>query len=457
MSLLLKALQRASRSREASVAGMARGPGRGGESGRATSRDADPAAKSLTTSLFARAGAAPDLSEAASAAAVDAVALRGGADGGGALEWVRDNPVYGFAIAVLAFLVLYFAYVYVAINHPGLLTGGSPGFQAPPAPTTRPIERNPVAPDATTGTAGSVASAPPPPPMPALTLPSHSEAGGGAPAQLTMAPPLGTLPPLQREPARETTPLPVADPGTGTVVPSTPTREPARPGATPSRAEIAPAQTPRRRAGQSGMEDQVSVQTSDASGVVALRLTEGYDSLQRGEVSRALALYQSVLERDRRNVDALLGAASAYWRKGDSEKASEHYYRVLELEPQNAAAQAGLIGMVGRVDPLASETRLKQLISREPSGFLYASLGNLHAEQNQWAAAQQAYFQAFQMEPSNPDYAFNLAVGLEHLGQRGIAAGYYRQALELARLRGHAGFDQVQVAGRLARLEATGR
>jgi hypothetical protein len=61
------------------------------------------------------------------------------------------------------------------------------------------------------------------------------------------------------------------------------------------------------------------------------------------------------------------------------------------------------------------------------------------------------------MEPSNPDYAFNLAVGLEHLGQRGIAAGYYRQALELARLRGHAGFDQVQVAGRLARLEATGR
>ena len=28
-----------------------------------------------------------------------------------------------FAIAVLAFLVLYFAYVYVAINHPGLLTG----------------------------------------------------------------------------------------------------------------------------------------------------------------------------------------------------------------------------------------------------------------------------------------------------------------------------------------------
>lgn len=457
MSLLLKALQRASRSREASVAGMARGPGRAADGARATSRDADLAAKALTTSLFARAGTAPDLSEAASAAAVDAVALRGSGDGGGSLEWVRDNPVYGFAIAVLAFLALYFAYVYVAINHPGLLTGGSPGFQASPAPTTRPIERSPVATDATPGSAGSVASAPPPPPMPALTLPSRGEAGEGAPAQLTMAPPLATLPPLQRGPARETTPFPVADPGGGTTAPSTAPREPTRPGATPPRAEIVPAQTTRRSTGQTGMEDQVSVQTSDASGVVALRLTEGYDSLQRGEVSRALTLYQSVLERDRRNVDALLGIASAYWRKGDSEKASEHFYRVLELEPQNAAAQAGLIGMVGRVDPLASETRLKQLIAREPSGFLYASLGNLHAEQNQWAAAQQAYFHAFQIEPSNPDYAFNLAVGLEHLGQRGIAAGYYRQALDLARLRGHAGFDQARVAARLARQEPVGQ
>jgi tetratricopeptide (TPR) repeat protein len=453
VSLLLKALQRASRSREASVAGAGRGAGRAGDVGRATSREADVAARALTTSLFARAGTAPDLSEAASAAAVDAAALRGGADGGGALEWVRDNPVYGFAIAVLAFLVLYFAYVYVAINHPGLLTGGSSRSQVLPAPATRPIERSPVTADASAGDIG-VGSAAPPPPMPALGLPSRGEAGEAAQSQLTMAPPLATLPPVRSGPAGEFPPLPAA----GATTPATTPRETARPvTAAPSRAEAAPAPTPRRTRAQTGMEDQVSVQTSDASGVVALRLSEGYDSLQRGEVSRALALYQSVLERDRRNVDALLGIASAHWSNGDSEKASEHYYRVLELEPQNAAAQAGLINMVGQADPLASETRLKQLIAREPSGFLYSALGNLHAEQKQWSAAQQAYFQAFQMEPSNPDYAFNLAVGLEHLGQRGIAAGYYRQALDLARVRGHATFDQARVAGRLATLEAAGR
>ena len=41
-------------------------------------------------------------------------------------------------------------------------------------------------------------------------------------------------------------------------------------------------------------------------------------------------------------------------------------------------------------------------------------LGNLYADQSQWAPAQQAYFQAHHLEPDNPDYAYNLAVGLDH-------------------------------------------
>lgn len=188
--------------------------------------------------------------------------------------------------------------------------------------------------------------------------------------------------------------------------------------------------------------------------MISQQVGDAYASLQRGDAARAQSLYESVLAKDHRNVDSLLGLAATAWRQGNSEKASDYYYRVLELEPQNAAAQAGLIGIAGRVDPLASETRLKQLIAREPSGFLYAALGHVHAEQNQWAAAQQAYFQAFQMEPTNPDYAFNLAVGLEHLGQQPLAVGYYRQALDLARARGFAGFDRKQVVARLGKLGA---
>jgi tetratricopeptide (TPR) repeat protein len=128
---------------------------------------------------------------------------------------------------------------------------------------------------------------------------------------------------------------------------------------------------------------------------------------------------------------------------------------VLEQDPRNAYAQAGLLNIGGRADPIAAEARLKQLIAREPSAFLYFTLGNLYSEQSQWAAAQGAYFQAHTLAPDNPDYAFNLAVGLEHLSQPKLALDYYRRALALAQTRGHAQFDSTRVENRIRSLEQT--
>jgi len=202
------------------------------------------------------------------------------------------------------------------------------------------------------------------------------------------------------------------------------------------------------------LQEGVRVRPTDAGEVTQARLTEAYDALQRHDLGRARTLYESVIAADDRNIDGILGLAATLWQQGQADRASDQYYRVLQLDPQNAAAQAGLIGLSGQVDPVASETRLKQLISREPSALLYASLGHLYASQSQWSNAQQAYFQAHQIEPSNPDYAYNLAVGLEHMGQRGIAVGYYRKALDLARSRGRAGFDVARVTARVAKLSA---
>jgi tetratricopeptide (TPR) repeat protein len=113
-----------------------------------------------------------------------------------------------------------------------------------------------------------------------------------------------------------------------------------------------------------------------------------------------------------------------------------------------------LIAAFGRGDPLSAETRLKQLIVRDPSAYLYFTLGNLYADQSLWAQAQQAYFQAHHLEPGNPDYAYNLAVGLEHLGQARLALGFYRRALVLASARGHANFSRAQAEDRIVRLGA---
>jgi tetratricopeptide (TPR) repeat protein len=211
--------------------------------------------------------------------------------------------------------------------------------------------------------------------------------------------------------------------------------------------------------------ETVVIKTNEAKGISVRRqpatvepvdptLMQAYQALQQGDLAQARSLYQQVLLAEPRSIDALLGLGAISWKESRIEEAGQRYQRVLELEPRNPYAQAGLIAIIGGADPQASESRLRQLIAREPSAFLYFTLGNLYADQGQWPGAEQAYFQAFQLQPDNPDYAFNLAVGLEHIGQIRPALDYYRKALDLSFRKGRANFDQNLVIQRVGQLSA---
>ena len=206
-----------------------------------------------------------------------------------------------------------------------------------------------------------------------------------------------------------------------------------------------------RSAGPAGT-NQDSAGTPPTVASITPDLTRAYEALLAGDSAQARTLYLQVLDADPRNIDALLGLGAIASKEVRVEEAVGYYQRVLELEPRNVYAQAGLIAIMGGADPAASETRLRQLIAREPSAFLYFTLGNLYAGQGQWPGAQQAYFQAYQSQPDNPDYAFNLAVGLEHLGQTRQALDYYRKALDLSFRKGRANFDQNLVIQRVGQL-----
>jgi tetratricopeptide (TPR) repeat protein len=134
------------------------------------------------------------------------------------------------------------------------------------------------------------------------------------------------------------------------------------------------------------------------------------------------------------NRDALLGLAGVEARSGRYAIAEALYLRVLQADPRDAHAQAGLIGLRGgRVDPVAAESRVKSLLAAEPgAAVLHFTLGNQLAQQGRWPEAQQEFFKAFAAEPGNPDFAYNLAVSLEHLRQPRLALDYYQRALELS-------------------------
>ena len=103
-------------------------------------------------------------------------------------------------------------------------------------------------------------------------------------------------------------------------------------------------------------------------------------------------------------------------------------------------------------DPAQTEARLRQAVERNPeSGPALFALGNLYARQGRWQDAQHHYFRAYTSVPSNADYAFNLAVGLDRLNQAPLALSYYQKALALA-ASGTVSFDRAAAQRRVREL-----
>jgi tetratricopeptide (TPR) repeat protein len=182
-------------------------------------------------------------------------------------------------------------------------------------------------------------------------------------------------------------------------------------------------------------------------------IERAYGAYQRGELDSAREEYQKILARESTHRDALLGLAAIDMRTRNFDTAEMRYLRLLEMDPRDSHAHAGLIALNGSTDPVQSESRIKSLIASQPDAtHLYFSLGNQYAVQSRWREAQDAYFKAFSADPDNPDFAYNLAVSLDHLRQGSLAAEYYRRAVNLAAQR-PAAFERARAERRARELD----
>lgn len=183
-------------------------------------------------------------------------------------------------------------------------------------------------------------------------------------------------------------------------------------------------------------------------------LLSAYQAFNRGEDASAQQQYRQVLQRDVSNVDALLGMAAIAQRQGRDTDAVGWYQKVLEIEPRNTIAQSAILSSQANADVVGAESRIKSMLALQPDGAnLHAALGNLYAAQNQWPAAQEAYFNASRFAPNNADYAFNLAISLDQLGKSNLALKQYERALELLNKFGAASPDRAQLEARIRALQ----
>ena len=107
---------------------------------------------------------------------------------------------------------------------------------------------------------------------------------------------------------------------------------------------------------------------------------------------------------------------------------------------------------VANFSPVQAESQLKLMLRDEPdSPHLNFALGNIFGAQNRWQEAQGMYFAALENNPHDPNYAYNLAVSLEHIAKPKAAITYYERALSNF-TNGLATFNREVVTARLEML-----
>lgn len=190
------------------------------------------------------------------------------------------------------------------------------------------------------------------------------------------------------------------------------------------------------------------------AGTVDPLLNNAYLAYSSGNPDAAQQLYREMLDKDARSIDALLGLAVIAQQRGEGMLAVQYYSRTLALDPRNALANAGMSELTADD---SDESRLKTLLNeQQDSAVLHFALGNRNAEQSRWGEAQQAYFNAYTLEPGNIEFTFNLAVSLDHLGQSKLATQYYQRALQLDQPGGdkesNPRFDHAQTEQRVLEL-----
>ncbi len=186
-------------------------------------------------------------------------------------------------------------------------------------------------------------------------------------------------------------------------------------------------------------------------------LTVAYQAYQSGDFLTAKSAYQKVLNRRSDSRDARLGIAAIAVMEGNYDTAYRHYIYLLQQNPKDQVVNAALFNLQGNANGGVNESQLKLLLDQNPdSPQVHFSLGSFYAGQSRWPEAQQAFFNAYSGDKDNADYAYNLAVSLDQLGQVKPAASYYRTALKLAD-RTTVSFNTSKVLARIQKLSGKTR
>ncbi|MFT7685388.1 MAG: tetratricopeptide (TPR) repeat protein [Candidatus Azotimanducaceae bacterium] len=184
----------------------------------------------------------------------------------------------------------------------------------------------------------------------------------------------------------------------------------------------------------------------------------GFNAYQLGDFELARREYEKALALAPLDRDALLGGAALASVEGRWQDAIRLYQARLAEVPTDEFARAGLLSLASldSEDPSLKRDINLMLGEFPDAAHLHFIKGAIHAASREWGAAQKAFFDAYYLDRFNADYAYNLAVSMDHLNQVLEAKSYYQLALRLNQTQ-PANFDPTVLKERVKMLEGANK
>jgi len=166
--------------------------------------------------------------------------------------------------------------------------------------------------------------------------------------------------------------------------------------------------------------------------------------LKQGQTENAAETFQKILNKDSKNVKALIAMGSVNKQQGKNEEALKYYELALaELnrQPRTAASVSQLASIYGDVGNLyiamnrnkEGYEHLQAACDLVPSGECHRQLGAAFFQNKQWDGAVQEMAAAIQFKKDDPELYGLLGTALAQKGDSQKAIGVFREGLKHTR------------------------
>ncbi|HWP44985.1 MAG TPA: aspartyl protease family protein [Blastocatellia bacterium] len=161
---------------------------------------------------------------------------------------------------------------------------------------------------------------------------------------------------------------------------------------------------------------------------------EARKSIRAGKFEKAAEIYQEILARESKDVQALLGLSLAHLKEQNFQECYNRASEALQLDPNNARAHA-LVGVAllrsGYIhSAMQALYRSFQNDSKEP--LAYGAAAEIDYYEGRVRDARNKAIEAYHLDPNEPDYLLTLARSSSRLELYSEAADAYEQFLRVA-------------------------